>query len=48
MTVAEQLLKELVWALDNAFISTWQSTHHWGEQLEAAREYLENINERRS
>ena len=40
MSVAEQLLQDLVCALDGAFISTWQSTHEWQSQLDAAREYL--------
>lgn len=40
MTEAEHLLKELVDALDGAFISTWQSTHAWRDQLDAAREYI--------
>ncbi len=42
MTEAEQLLLALVEALDGAFISTWQSTAAWQQQLNAAREYLEN------
>ena len=33
-------LSNLVEALDNAFISSWQSTHHWQKQLDDAREYL--------
>ena len=37
---AEELLKELVEAMDSAFISSWQSTHYWQKQLDAAREYL--------
>lgn len=36
----ENLLRELVLALDNSFISTWQSTAGWDSQLTAAREYL--------
>lgn len=42
-TVSEQLLRDLVLALDNAFISTWQSTHAWKNQLDAAREHLRQI-----
>jgi len=42
MTEAEQLLKDLATALDNAFISSWQSTAAWQKQLEAALNYLEN------
>ena len=34
------LLSNLVNALDNAFISSWQSTHHWSKQLDEARDYL--------
>ena len=40
MADAEALLRDLVEALDGAFISTWQSTHAWQKQLDAAREYL--------
>lgn len=40
MTTADYLLRDLVEALDGAFISTWQSTHAWQAQLDAAREYL--------
>ena len=39
-TVAEQLLADLVAALDGAFISTWQSTAAWQKELDAAREYV--------
>ena len=38
-----QLLADLVKALDSAFISSWQSTAHWREQLDAAREYLDRL-----
>lgn len=41
MTEAEQLLKDLAEALDNAFISTWQTTAAWQKQLDAALFYLE-------
>ena len=37
------LLDNLVGALDGAFISTWQSTAAWQDQLDAARSYLENM-----
>lgn len=40
MTQADQLLSDLVAALDGAFISSWQSTAAWKAQLDAAREYL--------
>lgn len=43
MTEAEHLLKDLVYALDNAFISTWQSTSAWSNQLEEAIEYLDKL-----
>lgn len=33
-------LQELVKALDGAFISSWQSTHAWQQQLDQAREWL--------
>lgn len=35
-----QLLAELVHALDNAYISSWQSTAAWQKQLDDAKEYL--------
>lgn len=38
---AYKLLSELAAALDGAFISTWQSTAAWQEQLDAALIYLE-------
>lgn len=34
-------LRELVKALDGAFISSWQSTHAWQQQLDSAREWLD-------
>jgi hypothetical protein len=40
MSHADELLASLVKALDNAFISTWQSTAAWAKQLDDAREYL--------
>ena len=40
MTVAEELLRDLVKAIDGAFISSWQSTAGWAKQLDEAREYL--------
>jgi hypothetical protein len=40
MTDADELLKNLVEALEGAFISSWQSTAAWQKELEAAREYL--------
>jgi hypothetical protein len=33
-------LRALTTALDGAFISSWQSTHAWKEQLDAAKEFL--------
>lgn len=40
MDEAKQLLADLVAGLDGACISAWQSTHHWQQQLDAAREWL--------
>jgi hypothetical protein len=42
MNEAEQLLKDLVEAWDDAFISSWQSTGAWQKQLAAAIAYLKN------
>lgn len=36
-------LRNLVGALDSAYISSWQSTHRWQDQLDAARNYVERI-----
>lgn len=33
-------LRNLVNALDNAYISSWQSTHAWRNELNLAREHL--------
>ena len=38
-----EFLRALVAALDGAFISSWQSTHAWQKELEAAREYLKEL-----
>lgn len=38
-----QLLADLVKALDSAFICYLQSTAYWQEQLDAAREYLDKL-----
>jgi len=38
-----EALQELVSALDNAFISAWQSTAAWQEQLDAARAVLDAL-----
>ncbi len=40
MTLADLLLADLVKALDNAFISSWQSTAAWRKELDAAREHV--------
>jgi hypothetical protein len=37
---AASYLESLVNALDNAFISTWQSTAEWSAELKAARAWL--------
>lgn len=39
-TEAEILLKDLAEALDTAFISTWQTTSAWQNELDAALEYV--------
>lgn len=44
-SAAEKLLKDLVHALDNAFISSWQSTHAWQKQVEDARDFLGDLSE---
>ena len=38
-----QLLAELVKAIDGALISSWQSTSAWDKELAAAREYVEKL-----
>lgn len=38
--VAYELLVDLTQALDNAYISSWQTTAAWQEQLDAALEFL--------
>ena len=38
-------LRDLVQALDGAFISSWQSTHAWQKQLDEAKKWLENRDE---
>lgn len=40
---AAAYLHDLCEALNNAFISTWQSTHAWQKQLDAANEYLVSL-----
>ncbi len=40
MTDAEILLKRLVDALSTSYISSWQSTSGWQDELDAARDYL--------
>lgn len=37
---AMSYLKELVKALDSAYISSWQSTAKWQEELDEAREFI--------
>lgn len=41
-----QLLADLVKALDGAFISSWQSTAAWQKELDAAREYVDQLSSR--
>ena len=38
---AVHYLRQLVTALDKAFISSWQTTADWQHQLDAARDFLE-------
>lgn len=38
-------LRNLVRALDHAFISSWQSTHAWDKELAAAKEHLKELDE---
>ena len=38
-------LRALVEALDGAFISSWQSTAAWQQQLDAAREHIRSLDE---
>ena len=40
LTDAPLYLSNLVNALDNAFISSWQTTAHWDKELNEARDYL--------
>jgi hypothetical protein len=46
MDVPTKLLADLAYSLDNAFISTWQSTSAWSKELEAALRYLETTKEK--
>lgn len=36
-----ELLADLVRALDRAYISSWQSTAEWQKELNAARDYID-------
>ena len=38
-----QLLADLVYASENAYISSWQTTADWQKQLDAAAKYLEEL-----
>mgnify|MGYP003587032522 FL=1 len=40
---AIELLKNLTEALNNAYISSWQSTAAWSQELEAANVFLESL-----
>ena len=40
MNISYELLKDLANALDNAFISSWQSTAAWQIELEAALDHI--------
>lgn len=37
---AKKLLFALVFAVDTAFISSWQSTAYWEKELQAAKDFL--------
>ena len=39
-------LRALVAAMDGAFISSWQTTHYWQRELDAAREHLAALDAR--
>ena len=41
MSEAEQLLAELVHALETSYISSWQTTAGWQKQLDAAKNFLD-------
>lgn len=43
-----EYLRDLVTALDNSFISSWQSTAGWSAQLENARRYLAELDQEQS
>jgi len=43
MTEVVILLRDLATALDNAFISTWQTTSAWQKELDAALKYLQQL-----
>jgi len=43
MNEATEHLRNLVKALECAFISSWQSTHAWQKELDAARTYLDEL-----
>lgn len=45
MSESERLLRELVAALDGAFISSWQSTAAWANQLDAANIHIQKLDE---
>ena len=40
-----QLLDDLVKALDSTYWSSWQTTAKFDKQLDAAREYVEKLND---
>lgn len=46
-TEGERLLENLVEALEGAFISVWQSTHYWQNEVAAAKEWLQQQKEKR-
>lgn len=40
---AIEILRNLTEALNNAYISSWQSTVAWSQELEAANAFLESL-----
>ena len=42
--LAIQILEDLVKALENSYISSWQTTAGWQQQLDAARKYIDELN----
>lgn len=47
-SIAYELLLALVKAMDNAFISSWQSTAGWQKELDEAKEFINRTEEAKS